>query len=57
LFSYSPAVDVEAGVAREVRSPDGKIGITIHTDAPPGLQHHGGWQGGIGAFPAGAGTC
>lgn len=36
LFSYSPAVDVEAGVAREVRSPDGKIGITIHTDAPLG---------------------
>ena len=36
LFSYSPAVAVEAGVAREVRSPDGKIGITIHTDAPLG---------------------
>jgi alpha-glucosidase len=29
-------VAVEAGVAREVRSPDGKIGITIHTDAPLG---------------------
>ena len=36
LFSYSPAVDVEAGVAREVRSPDGKIAVTIHTDAPLG---------------------
>ncbi len=36
LFSCSPAKAVEAGAAREVRSPDGKIAITIHTDAPLG---------------------
>jgi alpha-glucosidase len=36
LFSCSPAKAVEAGAARGVRSPDGKIAITIHTDAPLG---------------------
>jgi len=36
LFSSSPAVAVEVGVARGVRSPDGKIVITTHTDAPLG---------------------
>jgi len=33
--SAASAAD-EAGPAREVRSPDGKIAITIHTDAPLG---------------------
>jgi alpha-glucosidase len=33
-FSRSPAA--AAGAAREVRSPDGKIAITIHTDVPLG---------------------
>ena len=32
----SPAVAADGGAAREVRSPDGKIAITIHTDAPLG---------------------
>ena len=36
LFSCSPAKAVVAGAAREVRSPDGRIAITIHTDAPLG---------------------
>ena len=35
LFACSPAA-AAAGPAREVRSPDGKIAITIHTDAPLG---------------------
>ena len=35
LFSCSPAT-AAAGPAREVRSPDGKIAVTIHTDAPLG---------------------
>ena len=33
LFAYSSAVAAEAGAAREVLSPDGKIAITLHTDA------------------------
>ena len=36
LFSCSAAAAAAAGPAREVRSPDGKIAITIHTDAPLG---------------------
>jgi len=36
LFSGLSAAAAEAGAAREVRSPDGKIAITIHTDAPLG---------------------
>ena len=36
LFLCSPATAAEAGAAREVRSPDGKVAITIHTDAPLG---------------------
>ena len=36
LFSCSPTVAAKARGAREVRSPDGKIAITIHTDAPLG---------------------
>ena len=36
LFSCSPTVAAKARAAREVRSPDGKIAITIHTDAPLG---------------------
>lgn len=32
----SPAVAADGGAAREVRSPDGKVAITIHTDAPLG---------------------
>jgi alpha-glucosidase len=35
LFSCSPAA-AKAVPAREVRSPDGKIAVTIHTDAPLG---------------------
>jgi len=35
-FFCSPASAGKSGVAREVRSPDGKIAITIHTDAPLG---------------------
>ena len=31
-----PAAASAAGPAREVRSPDGKIAITTHTDAPLG---------------------
>ena len=36
LFSCSPAAAASAKSARAVRSPDGKIAITIHTDAPLG---------------------
>jgi alpha-glucosidase len=36
LSSCSPSAAAQAGAAREVRSPDGKIAITIHTDAPLG---------------------
>jgi alpha-glucosidase len=36
VFSWSSAAAAEAGAAREVRSPDGKIALTIHTDAPLG---------------------
>ena len=36
LIACSPAVAAKAGAARPVRSPDGKIVITIHTDAPLG---------------------
>ena len=36
LFAASAAAAGTAGPAREVRSPDGKIAITIHTDAPLG---------------------
>ena len=36
LFSGGAAAAAEGGAAREVRSPDGKIAITIHTDAPLG---------------------
>src|SRR5271157_5520538 len=36
LFSCSPAAAASAKSAREVRSPDGKIAVTIHTDAPLG---------------------
>jgi alpha-glucosidase len=34
--SWAASAAAEAGPAREVRSPDGKIAITIHTDAPLG---------------------
>jgi alpha-glucosidase len=36
LFLCLPSAAAETGLAREVRSPDGKITITIHTDAPLG---------------------
>jgi alpha-glucosidase len=36
LFSCSPAAAKAAKAAHELRSPDGKIAITIHTDAPLG---------------------
>jgi alpha-glucosidase len=36
LFSCSLAAAAPAKSAREVRSPDGKIAVTIHTDAPLG---------------------
>ena len=36
LISCSPALFAAAPAAREVRSPDGKIAVTIHTDAPLG---------------------
>ena len=36
LFSCSSAAAAEAGAAREVRSPDGKIAITIHAVGPLG---------------------
>ena len=36
LLSCSPVAAAAGGAAREVRSPDGKIAITIHTDAPLG---------------------
>jgi alpha-glucosidase len=36
LLSCSPAAAASAGSAREVRSPDGKIAISIHTDGPLG---------------------
>jgi hypothetical protein len=36
LFSCSPTLAAKTRAAREVRSPDGKIAITIHTDAPLG---------------------
>ncbi len=36
LFLCSPTVAAKPQAAREVRSPDGKIAITIHTDAPLG---------------------
>jgi len=36
LLSCSAVTAAAAGAAREVRSPDGKIAITIHTDAPLG---------------------
>jgi hypothetical protein len=36
LFSYALAAAGTAGPARVVRSPDGKIAIAIHTDAPLG---------------------
>ena len=36
LFSCSPAAAASAKSARAVRSPDGKIAVTIHTDAPLG---------------------
>ena len=36
LLSCSTGAAAAAGPAREVRSPDGKIAVTIHTDAPLG---------------------
>jgi alpha-glucosidase len=36
LFLCSPAAAAKAGDAREVRSPDGKIAVAIHTDGPLG---------------------
>jgi alpha-glucosidase len=36
LLSCPPSATAAAAAAREVRSPDGKIAITIHTDAPLG---------------------
>ena len=36
LFACSPTAGAAAKAAHEVRSPDGKIAITIHTDAPLG---------------------
>jgi alpha-glucosidase len=36
LFSCSPAAAAPAKSAHEVRSPDGKIAVTIHTDGPLG---------------------
>jgi alpha-glucosidase len=36
LFSCSPAAAAPAKSAHEVRSPDGKIAVSIHTDAPLG---------------------
>jgi len=36
LVSCRSAAPGGAGAAREVRSPDGTIAITIHTDAPLG---------------------
>ena len=36
LFSCSPAAAASAKSARAVRSPDGKIAVTIHTDGPLG---------------------
>ena len=36
LLVCPPAVAADGGAAREVRSPDGKVAITIHTDAPLG---------------------
>ena len=34
LFTCSPAAAASAKSAHDVRSPDGKIAIAIHTDAP-----------------------
>ena len=36
LFLCAPTAAAESGAPGEVRSPDGKIAITIHTDAPLG---------------------
>ena len=36
LFACSSGAAAAPGAAREVRSPDGKIALTIHTDAPLG---------------------
>ena len=36
LLACSTAAGGQTGAAREVRSPDGKIAVTIHTDAPMG---------------------
>ena len=36
VLSCSSGAAAEAGTAREVRSPDGKLALTIHTDAPLG---------------------
>ena len=36
LMACSPAAAAASGPAHEVRSPDGKVAITIHTDAPLG---------------------
>jgi alpha-glucosidase len=36
LFSCSPAAAAKSSAARVVHSPDGKIAVTIHTDAPLG---------------------
>ncbi len=36
LFLFVPVATVEAGTARELCSPDGKIAITVYTNAPLG---------------------
>ena len=36
LMACSPTAAAAPGPAHEVRSPDGKVAITIHTDAPLG---------------------
>ena len=40
LFLFVPVATVEAGTARELCSPDGKIAITVYTNAPLSFIHN-----------------